>query len=92
MSYSHLEREDRIKQLVALCVKNNRTPRQTGFADLIHQLSATRFFVVKATATGYLHTLIQAWRMDKWRTFVKDNSYLTVEEKTEWSEKNHENP
>ena len=74
----------RILQLVAVCVKKELTPSQTGFADFIIRLSASYFQCDKRTSRSYIDTLIQAFRFDKWKSLVQQNLYLSEEEKVGW--------
>jgi hypothetical protein len=81
MSDKHL----RLSQLVAVCVKKQKTPSKVGFADFIHQLCASYYGVDKRTRREYLDTLIQSWNFEKWRTLVQSNGYLSKEEKEAWT-------
>lgn len=78
----------RLKQLVAASVKTNKTPNTTPtFADWIYQLTATYFGITRRSGRGYLQLLIDSWRFDKWNTLVKNNPFLTKDEKQEWIDK-----
>ena len=83
MTFSMIRR-DRIYRLIALCVKNGVTPSKTSFADFILTTASALFTVSHKTSRGYIDTLIQIWNYDKWKTFVKNNDYLTKEEKEKW--------
>lgn len=77
-------KEDRVQKLIALCVKNKMSPQKNAFAGFIHKVASGTFMVTKATAKSYIHTLIEAWRLDKWKSLVSSNQYLLREEKQKW--------
>jgi len=78
----------RLKQLVAACVKTEKTPVNTPcFADWIYQLTATYFGISRRSGRGYLRMLLDSWKYDKWTTFVKDNPFLVETEKQQWISK-----
>lgn len=81
---SSAEREDRIDQLVTLCIKKNITPNKNTFAGFIQIASISRFAVSKHTATDYANTLVKAWNSDRWKRLARKGFYLSLEEKTEW--------
>lgn len=76
-------RLDRLRQLVAYCVKLNLTPSKTGFADFIIHKSST-FGVSVGTSKGYITTLVEAWHHNQWKSYIENNNYLTKEEQTKW--------
>ena len=82
-----VSRQDRTQRLVAACVKSHITPRKNSFADFIRQLTATYFSLTRATGKGYTNVLIQAWGFDQWRSLVKSNPHLSLEEKQQWIKK-----
>ena len=84
---SYYERQDRIEQLLAIMVKNEITPRRIAFTDIVIRVSAMKFAVFLETAKEYAQVLIDAWRADKWESMVKENGYLTSEEKEKWFRK-----
>lgn len=78
-------REERMLQLVALCVHHDKNPsKTTAFADFIIQACASAFGSSRRTAKTYLDTLISSWRANKWRNYVQDNLYLKPEERGRW--------
>lgn len=77
-------RDDRISQLVALCVKNDLTPRKNAFAGKIRDWSSMRFGCSERTAKDYATTINNAWTGDRWKNFVAESEYLTEEEKQAW--------
>ena len=79
-----LPKEDRVQQLIAICVKNDKTPKKVGFADFIYGVSAVRFLLSHKTVKEYIQVLVDAWRQDKWKHLVKSNDYLSREEKETW--------
>jgi len=84
---TEMTKEDRVNVLVAICVKNNRTPNDTGFADLVIRACSKYFHYGKRTARTYIDILISTWRFDKWKDWVKNNPMLTPEEKERWLQK-----
>ena len=81
---SRLRRGDVIDYLIAVCVKNNITPTRTGFADFILRACAGKFGMDKAKGKSFIDALISAWKFDRWKNHIKDNPYLTPEEKEGW--------
>ncbi len=78
-------KNQRIEVLVALCVKNNKNPREPAFADKITQYCSGYLDVTdKRTVRGYIDILINAWHLDYWKTRVEHNLRLTVEERSAW--------
>lgn len=78
-------REERITQLVALCVRHGKNPSDTtAFADFIIQACASAFGSTRRTARDYALTLVNSWRANKWRNYVQDNLYLEPEERRRW--------
>jgi len=77
-------RLNRLRQLVAICIKKGLTPSSVGFADLVLNYSCSEFGVSMSTAKDYLKTLVGAWRYNKWKSYVKHNHYLTKEEQKRW--------
>ena len=78
-------REDRIAQLIAACVHNNKTPQNTAaFADFILKVCAATFGSNPQTARAYLKSVISIYRMDKWKSMVTKNIYLSDEERGKW--------
>ena len=86
MSYK-ISRIDVIDYLVAMCVKANKTPANISFADFVIKKCSFKFGYDKYRAKSFINTLINAWRDDKWKNYVKNNPYLTEEEKAEWIQK-----
>jgi hypothetical protein len=78
---------DVVDYLIAICVKADKTPQKVGFADFVINRCSAKFSYDKYRAKSFIDTLINAWRDDKWRNYVKNNPYLTEEEKTEWIKK-----
>jgi len=78
------DREERIHQLIALCVKNNLTPLKNAFAGFLQNVCISRFGIEKRTARNYIDSLIAGWRLDRWKQMLQENPYLTMEEKTTW--------
>jgi len=78
----------RLKQLIAVCVKTEKTPTSTpSFADWIFQLTATYYGIARRSGRGYLQLMLDSWRYDKWNILVKNNPYLLPQEKEEWISK-----
>jgi hypothetical protein len=78
-------REERITQLVALCVHHDKTPANTpAFADFVIQATASAFGSSKRTAKDYALTLVNCWRANKWRNYIQENLYLPEEERKRW--------
>ena len=77
-------KEQRIRQLVAVCVKKNLTPKQTAFCDFILRVTASYYGFTKRTAKQYVDILIRAYRFDVWKSLVQNNIHLEEEEKTKW--------
>ena len=84
MTFQTLKNQ-RVEVLVALCVKNNKTPRQPAFADKIKQYCSGYLDVTdKRTVRGYIDILINAWNLDNWKTRVENNLRLNEEERKSW--------
>jgi len=78
-------REERVLQLVALCVHNGKNPYDTtGFADFVIRACASAFGSTRRSARDYVSTLIESYRFNKWKNYVKENLYLTPEEREAW--------
>ncbi|MEM1564284.1 MAG: hypothetical protein QW161_06415 [Candidatus Bathyarchaeia archaeon] len=77
-------RGDVIDYLVGVCVKNNVTPLKTAFADFVIQACAAKFGYDKSRSKSFIDTLLSAWKHDRWTGFVRDNPYLTPQEKERW--------
>ena len=75
-------RIDRLRQLVATCIKAGRLPgqRRAGLADFVLNAAAT-LGLTPQTCRAYLRTLIHAWNHDRWRSYVENNPYLTEEQR-----------
>lgn len=84
---SRTNRMDVIDYLIAVCVKTDRTPIKTAFADFIIKKCSGKFGYDKYRAKSFIDTLINAWKDDKWKNYIKNNPYLTEEEKMEWTKK-----
>lgn len=79
-------RIERLRAIVAELVRRNVTPDKTGFADLVYMLVAS-YGLRTETAKDYVDTLIKAYKLNKWLSFIKYNDYLTEDEKQRWMEK-----
>jgi len=77
-------KEERIRQLVAVCVKKSLTPKKTAFCDFILQVTAAYYGFSKRTAKQYVDILIRAYRFDRWKSLVDNNILLKEEEKNRW--------
>lgn len=77
-------KEQRIRQLVAVCVKKGLTPKKTMFCNFILQVTASYYGFSKRTAKQYVDILIRAYHFDHWKSLVENNIHLKEEEKTEW--------
>jgi hypothetical protein len=78
-------REDRINQLVAVCVHNNKNPTNTaGFADFIIKVCNSVFGCNRQTAKEYVRTLVSNFRLDKWCSIVQKSTYLNENERSMW--------
>jgi hypothetical protein len=79
------ERQDKISQIIAICVKNNATPsNKNAFADLICKICAQRFGYDKKVSRGYIQIINTTWRTDKWKRYVENNQYLSKGEIDKW--------
>ena len=76
-------RLDRLRQVVAECVKRGLTPQKVGFADFVLRKSSD-FGLTPTTTRGYVATLIEAWNHNRWKSYIQHNDYLTEEEKEKW--------
>ncbi len=79
-----ISRADVIDYLIAISVKANKNPDKAGFADFIIRKCQNKFGYDKYRAKSFIDTLVGAWRDDKWNYHVKNNPYLTAEEKENW--------
>jgi len=77
-------KEQRLRQLVAVCVKKGLNPKKTMFCNYILQVTAVYYQFSKRTAKQYVDILIRAWHFDKWKSMVENNEYLEKEEQNEW--------
>jgi hypothetical protein len=84
---SRISRMDVIDFLIAVCVKANITPLKPAFADFIIKKCSSKFGYDRYRAKSFIDSLLSAWRDDKWKSYVKNNPYLTEQEKTEWMKK-----
>jgi hypothetical protein len=78
------QKEQRVHQIVALCVKKGKHPYKTAFCDFVIRACAALYNYDKRTAKTYVNILIGAWYFDKWRTLVQNNLRLTEEERQQW--------
>jgi len=76
-------RLDRLRQIVAECIKRDLTPNKIGFADFINRKVA-EFGLRPQTAREYCVTLGRAWDYNKWISYVRHNDYLSREEQERW--------
>lgn len=77
-------KEQRLKQLVAVCVKKGLNPKKTMFCNFILQVTAVYYQFSKRTAKQYVDILIRAYHFDKWNSLVTNNPYLEKEEQNKW--------
>lgn len=80
MTTSQAEKDENLLKLVALCVKNHKTPAGNAFADVIINICTGKFGYNKRTARTYVESLLSSWRLDKWRSRIQNNPYLTEED------------
>lgn len=85
---SQVDKYDRICYLVATSIKNTWSPKDVGFADRIIRVSASHFAVDSRTSHSYVRILVDAFRGNRWFSYIKDNGYLSDEEKEAWKEAN----
>jgi hypothetical protein len=78
------EKDQRLNQLIALCVRNNLTPNKTPFCDFIIRACASIYGYEKRTAKSYVDILISAYRFNRWQNYVQFNPHLTDGEKQAW--------
>lgn len=81
---SAMQKQFKIAQLVAICVKKGMTPKKNGFCDFILNITASYWGFEKRTAKKYVDILIRSFQGDKWQYIVKDNLFLKEEEREEW--------
>jgi len=79
----YYQRVDRLKQIVALAVKQGIDSTHAGFADFILKAAAAQGLTPK-TARGYVTTLLDAYRHDRWKAFLVYNPYVEKEEAEKW--------
>lgn len=77
-------KEQRIRQLVAVCVKKSLTPKKTAFCDFILRVTAAYYSFSKRTAKQYVDILIRAYHFDRWKSLVENNIHLEKEEQNKW--------
>jgi len=77
-------KKKRLSELVALCIRNNKTPQSVSFADFIFRTCSQKYCLEKRVARAYTQNLIDAWRQDKWLSRVQGNQFLTEEEQATW--------
>jgi len=77
-------RADIVSYLVAICVKNNINPNNSKFAGLIIKVCADKFGYDKYKSRSYIDTMISAWRLNHWKSYIKESPYLTPKEKERW--------
>ena len=78
---------DRLRFIVAECIKRGRTPRHVGFADLVIQIANGQFGLSRQVAKDYVRILINAWNYNKWLSYIKHNDYLTLDDLKPFAEK-----
>jgi|SRR5208283_3916087 len=81
------QRADRINQLIAICIRRGRNPNGNAFADFIHKVCWKVFGCRWRVAQEYIDVLLGLWHVDKWKSKVADNLYLTDVEKLAWLER-----
>ena len=69
---------DRLRFIVAECIKRGKTPNHTGFADLVIQIANGQFGLSYGVARDYVRILVNAWNYNKWISYIKHNDYLTL--------------
>lgn len=84
-------RLDRLRQIVAECIKRDLTPKRTGFADFVIR-KASELGLRPQTAREYIITLGKAYYHNKWRSYVRYNDYLSKEEQDRWIEQTSKKP
>lgn len=77
-------RQDRIRKLVALCIKNNITPEKITFGNFVRRVCLSTFGLEKQAAKSMALTVYGAWTGDHWKIMVQDNPYLTEEQSQKW--------
>lgn len=79
-----LTRANIINYLIAICVKNNIPPNNVRFAGLVRKVCGDKFGMDKYKAKSYIDTLISSWRLSRWKNWIQDSPYLTLEERERW--------
>ena len=79
----YFQRIDRLRQIIAECVKRKLTPKKIGFANHIQSIVAD-FGLTPETVKGYIWNIMQSWNRNYWASYIKNNDYLTEEEIKEW--------
>jgi len=77
--------------LVALCVKNNKTPDKVGFADFVVKACASMYGMDRKATKHPISVLISAWYFDRWKSWIKQNPSLKKEEIGQWIEQHSQN-
>lgn len=79
----YYQRLDRLKQIVAVLVKNDICGTETRFCDSVLNIAATQG-VRTATARDYVAVLLRAYRHDRWKSYLLHNPYIEKEEAEKW--------
>jgi hypothetical protein len=78
---------DVIDYLIAVCVKADKNPLKPDFADFIIKKCSSKFGYDRYKARSFIDSLLNAWRDDRWKSYIENNPYLTNKEKEEWMKK-----
>jgi hypothetical protein len=78
-------KQDRIAQIIAVCVKNKVDPySRNNFADIVFAACAQLFGIEKKACKPYLDVVITTWRTNRWKRYVETNPYLSKEVVEAW--------
>ena len=78
------ERLDRLRQIVASCVKNGMYPDKAGFHFFVSGLISSSYGLTPRTVKNYIKTLIDAWKFNRWDSYLSNNGYVSHDEVEAW--------
>lgn len=77
-------RLERLREVVANCVKKGLDPTKTGFSDFVINYISANYGLRPKTAREHVRTLIDAYNFNRWASYLKHNDYISKEEAEEW--------
>jgi len=88
----HQSRLDRLRQIVAILIKRNMTPRHNLYGTVVQGIVCGEFGMTETVAREYTRTLGMAWKHNRWISYVRHNPYLDKKEIDGWIEEHSRKP